>query len=195
MPENKPPSDKSLEREEIKLEEKTWEETKAPVREEEVIIDPAEILLEWKAREFIQFERHPSWYLAGGFIAAILLIIAVATLNFLFALIIIMIGLIIYIYTQKTPEYLNVQIAKTGMKINKRFFSYGDEISAFWILYKPPELKNLHFERKSTVSPNLVIELEDMDPIKVREILLKYLPEDTTQEEKASDRISRKLGF
>lgn len=195
MPENKKEKDQNIIKEELKNEGRTAEETSAPIGEQEVMLHPDEILVQWRAKEFVQYQRHVSWYAAGAVIAIVLFLIAVFTLNFLFALIIILFTAVTYIYAKKVPQYLTVIIAKRGVKINKRFFAYGDDISKFWILYRPPDLKTLHLERKPAFVPNLVIELEDQDPIKVREILLKYLPEDTTQEEKAMDKISRQIGF
>jgi len=60
--------------------------------------------------------------------------------------------------------------------------------------YEPDEAKTLFFEFKNRVRPRLSIPLENKNPLKIRAILLKYLPEDVEREnEPLSEQLSRLL--
>lgn len=154
-----------------------------------------DVLMSWQAREFIQYDRNPAWILVVYVLAALTLIYAIWTMNFLFAVMVILFTIIIVIYTQRKPEILNVAVMKKGFKINNTLYTYEDDLEKFWILYNPPDLKVLNFKRKQSLFPAFVIQLEDTNPLKIREMLLKYVPEDMTQDEGTIDRFSRRIGF
>ncbi|MFH1508703.1 MAG: hypothetical protein ABIE68_00890 [bacterium] len=165
--------------------------------QEEKTIDLNKIgneLLSWEANEFVQYDRDQSWYLGGGILAVLLVIYSIFTSNYLFTLIIAMIVAVVYLYTQKKPEKLKVVITEKGIVLNKEFLDYED-LEDFWILYKPPELKTLNIGRQGFWRPHYEIQLEDINPLKVREILLEYLEENVEREEGGVDRMSRNLKF
>ena len=52
----------------------------------------------------------------------------------------------------------------------------------FSVVYKPKqEIKNLYFEFQNSIKPRLSIPLNNINPINIREYLLKYLKEDLTR--------------
>ena len=154
-----------------------------------------DVLMEWKTPEFVQYNRSPAWMPIIYVIAAVTLIYAIWTMNFLFAVLIVLSVIIIYIYAQRKPRILDVAIMKKGVKINGTFYTYEDDLENFWILYNPPDLKTLGFKRQQSFFPNLIIQLGDQNPLKVREFLLQYLDEDVAQNEGVIDKASRKIGF
>lgn len=154
-----------------------------------------DILMSWKAREFIQYDRNPAWNAVVYVICAIILIYAIWTMNFLFAVLVVLSAIVITIYSQRKPNLLDVAIMRKGFKINDNLYTYEDDIENFWILYNPPDLKVLNLKRKQSFFPNLVIQLEDQNPLKVRDLLLKQIPEDVTQEESTIDKFARRIGF
>lgn len=163
--------------------------------EEKIYLEKKDILMEWKAPEYRYFGKNPVVYIGGGAIAVILLIYAIATLNWLFALIVIMLAVIVHIFMTRTPEVLDLAITKKGMKVGDRLYTWEDDLDTFWILYEPPDLKSLNFSRKNKLSPTMTLELMDQNPLKVRELLLEYLTEDIEKEEHPADRFARKIGF
>lgn len=177
----------------IKLSEKPVESTVAS--EKVQTFKKEDVLMSWESREFIQYDRNPAWILVVYILASLTLVYAIWTMNFLFAVLVVLFTIIIVIYTQRKPNILKVAVMKKGFKINNTLYTYEDDLENFWILYNPPDLKVLNFKRRQALLPALVIQLEDQNPLKIREMLLKFLPEDLTQDESTIDKMSRKIGF
>lgn len=152
-------------------------------------------LFSWEAAEFKKSEFDP-WKI--GVLAAIgiiVIIYAVFTLNYLFALIIIMAAVILQIFIKKEPAKVNIAITTQGIRIDNNFFSYENDLRSFWILYNPPQIKTLNFDRKQALLPGLTLQIEDQNPIKIREELLRFLPEDINKEEGVAEKTARRLGI
>lgn len=152
-------------------------------------------ILSWEAEEFKKSEFDP-WKI--GILAAIgiiVIIYAVFTANYLFALIVIMAAIIVQIFLKKEPAQVNIAITTQGVRVNDNFFSFESDLRSFWILYNPPEIKTLNFDRKQALLPGLSLQLEDQNPIKIREELLRFLPEDTEKEEGTAEKTARRLGI
>lgn len=156
---------------------------------------PQDVIMSWQASEFQQVERPQQWYWLFAVIGVIMAGWAIFTANYLFALIIIILTIVLNSYFRRTPNKLQVALTSEGVAIGPRLYSYTEDLSSFWILYNPPGLKQLHFSRVSTLQPDLIIEIEDQNPLKIRETLLKYLPEDTEKEENNVDEVFRRWGF
>ena len=152
-----------------------------------------DILASWKAKEYPEMERSGLWYLGLFIVAGILIVWSIFTKDYLFTLIVAMATTIIYMLSQKRPEVLDIAITPDGIKINDRLYSYDEDLVKFWIVYKPHEgVKTLNLDQKG-LRPNLVIQLENQNPLRIREILLKYLEEDVTREEGTLDKLGRIL--
>jgi len=77
---------------------------------------------------------------------------------------------------------METAITEDGIFIGSKFIEYED-LRSFYIIYYPPEIKNLYFETKSVIKQRIVVPLEDQNPVYIREILLNYLDEDLEKEE------------
>jgi len=151
------------------------------------------ILASWSVPEFDKPKRPLAWYLFFGFIGLGLLIYAIITVNYLFALIIFLIGFIIYLREQNEPELVKFIITEKGIKLGKNFYSYK-EIKNFFILYDPPEVKKLYFIFERIFSFRLMVPLKNQNPLKIRKILLQFLLEDLdVEEEPVSESVGRWL--
>lgn len=132
----------------------------------------------WPVPEYEKHERSTGWYVIAGVVAIALLIYCFFTANFLFAVIIIVSALVIILHHGREPERVKFSITDEGIVIGRKFYDY-DEIKDFAIVYKPRiDVKRLYFEFKNALKHRLSIPLENMNPLAVREILLKYLKED-----------------
>ncbi len=146
--------------------------------EQQTQIDQGDEIISWQVPEYEKHERNKSWYILAGVIGLLFLIYAIYTKNFLFAVIIIVVALIIILHDSREPDLIKVSITDEGMIVGRKFYDY-DEIKNFSIVYKPKqEVRNLYFEFKSALRQRLSIPLGDMNPLSIRENLLKYLPED-----------------
>ena len=99
----------------------------------------------------------------------------------------------LHFYHPTTPRKMKFEINHDGIKLNDKEHKYN-ELNKFWIIYQPPEVKNLYLEIKSIFKPNLVVPLEKENPLNVRAFLRQYVEEDLDQEEEPmSDAIGRLL--
>lgn len=153
----------------------------------------SKILLSWKFPEFPIYQRGTNWYIWMGLVGGALIIYAIITANFLFAIILVLGALILFVRSHGQPRAIEFTITDMGLSVGETFYPYK-EIKNFWIVYEPPEVKSLYIDLRSAFRPHLLIPLEDEDPVKIRKILLKYIVEDTDRDtEPLADQISRLL--
>ncbi|MBU1663653.1 hypothetical protein KJ627_00285 [Patescibacteria group bacterium] len=135
-------------------------------------------IIGWSIPEYDKHERKKHWYIISASVGLIFIIYSFFSGNFLFAAIIIIGALVIIIHDGREPMIINFVITDEGLIVGKNFYDY-DVIKDFSIIYKPREnIKNLYFEFKNVIKPRLSIPLGSMNPLPIRENLLKYLPED-----------------
>lgn len=135
-------------------------------------------IMGWQVQEYEKHERSAGWYIVAGTVAIALLIYCFFTANFLFAVIIIVTALVVILHDGRHPEMVKFAITDEGIVIGRKFYDY-DDVKDFAIIYKPRlEVKRLYFEFKSALKHRLSVPLENINPLVVRENLLKYLKED-----------------
>lgn len=147
----------------------------------------------WEAPAYLKFERGPGWYFTMALVAVAGMAYAVWSANFLFAFIILLMGILLLLVGNKDPQRVLVQVGNNGIVWNGRLTTYQD-IDEFAIVYHPPHVKTLYIVAKSPIVPRLRIELEDQDPIALRNHLRQFLREDLDlQSEYLSDIVARLL--
>lgn len=150
-----------------------------------------ETFFSWEFPEYIKYKRTKWWYLGAGLLGGLLIIYAIVAENFLFALIIVMVGIIIFLYEAKEPLVVKFKITEDGLELGENFFMWK-EIKNFWVIYEPPKIKNLYVDFKNIFRPRISVPLIGQSPIKIREKLLEYIDEDIEKEEEpVSDSIGR----
>ncbi len=155
--------------------------------------DHGEVLAKWNFTEFIKHERSKSWYFGAVISILFLLIYSFLTVNFLFAVIIIIAAISFFLIYRREPGQVTFAITEDGLGADDRFFPY-DEIKDFYIIYQPPEVKTLFVELKALTKPRLAISLGDQNPVEIRKILLEYIDEDLEKDdEPLSEGLSRML--
>lgn len=154
--------------------------------------DKGKLLVQWEFSEFSKYDSSRVWYIVMGLIFIGLILYSIFTQNYLF-LIIITLFIIIYIIRHRLhPNTLNFIIFEDGVQIGDNSFYQWKEIKNFWIIYEPPEVKNLYFEFQTGLRPSIAITLEDQNPIEIRNLLKEYIQEDLDKEnESFSDGLSR----
>ncbi len=158
----------------------------------EAVEDQGEQVFGWLVDEYERHERGPIWY-AVAFLAAVgLILYAIIAQNFLFAIIIVMFGVIIGLSSLREPERVLFQVTTRGVSVGSLFVPFR-ELKDFWIVYEPPYVKNLYVEHKNPLTPRIVIPIDDADPVEIRRALLVYLDEDGRTEEPLGDLLGRVL--
>ncbi len=135
-------------------------------------------IISWQIPEYNKHQRTRVWYIISSLVAVLFIIYSFFTGDFLFAAIIIIGALVIMIHDSQEPMMINFSLTDEGVIVGRKFYDY-DVIKDFSIVYKPnQDIKNLYFEFKNVVKPRLSIPLNNLNPLPIRENLLKYLPED-----------------
>jgi len=149
--------------------------------------------LSWRVPEYHEHERSQRWYAIAITVLGLMLVYAVLTGNFLFAIILIIVSIIMTVQDkQKAPE-VDIAVADSGLRVGGKEYKYS-VFKNFWIYYEPSEQKLLFFEFKSAVRPRLSLPLLNKNPLRIRALLLKHLPEDIEKEnEPISEQLTRLL--
>lgn len=147
----------------------------------------------WEVKEYRRYERGRLWHLLMGLAGIGLLIYTVASANFLFALIIMMFALIIYITSVVEPRTVRFAVTETGVRFGRTVRRFRDA-NRFWMIYEPPEVKSLYIEFRGATSPRMVVDLGEMNPNEVRKVLGQFVREDLEEDvEPFSDFLGRIL--
>ena len=149
--------------------------------------------IEWIAPEFEQHQKSKSWFITIGIISGILFLLAIFTKNILFALLIGLSYFTISSYAIKKPKDIKISINSKRIKIEKTLYAL-ENIRSFWIFYDPPEIKELSLRSKKMIMPYIKIQIGEQNPVEIRKILIKYIPE-KEHKESLIDNISRQIGF
>jgi len=125
-----------------------------------------------------------------GGILLVIIVYALITNSILMAITFILIGMLGYIYAEREPRTIQMEINPDGIKVDNYFYEF-DDIRSFWIFYEVEEgLKILSLHSKKTFLPYIHIPIGNANPIKIRETLLQYLPE-IKQELSILDRLEK----
>lgn len=147
----------------------------------------------WEAPSHPYYERGPKWYLLMTIAALVLIGIAIVNRNFLFALIILLIAMVLILAGHEEPKNILVQIGQNGIVWHGKLYLYQD-IEHFGIVYQPPYTKLLYLEHRNSVVPRLRIPLAEQNPLDIRTHLKQYVHENLDlQEEPISDIVARLL--
>ncbi len=137
--------------------------------------------IKWLIPEYEKHERSKNWYIGAALVAIFLLVFAVLTSSYLFAIIILITSVILVIHDGKDPDLVEVILMGDGLQLGSKIYDFS-EFKNFSVMYKPKEdLKNLYFEFENPVKQRISIPLEDQNPLQIRDFLLKYLKEDLSR--------------
>jgi hypothetical protein len=153
----------------------------------------AETKMKWNIPEFHDHKRGKRWYIVALTVMALLILYSVLTSNFLFAIILIVVGITMTLHDRRDTPEVSFEIAENGINIGKQHYSFN-QFKSFWMYYEPDEAKMLFMEFKSGIRPRLSIPLQNKNPLKIRSILLQYLTENVEREhEPLSEQLTRLL--
>jgi hypothetical protein len=153
-----------------------------------------EPVIAWVAPEYESIEKHPKWYWITGGVLLAIIVYAIVTDSILMAITFILIGMLMYVYAEREPRRIRMEINPEGIIADKIIYDY-DDLKSFWIFYEVDHgLKALSLHSRKTFLPHIHIPISDANPILIREVLLHYLPE-IRQEMTIVDRFSLLIGL
>lgn len=149
------------------------------------------VLAEWTVPEFIKYKRTLGWFVIAGGLGVIFFVHALATRNFLFAIILLLVGAIVYLHERRQPDDIEFMILEGGVVLGEKYYPYK-ELTGFWLIYEPP-VKLLYLGVNQTLRKELPIHLEKQNPLAIRKILLNYLDEDIEKEDESTEEALARL--
>ncbi|MDD3487679.1 MAG: hypothetical protein PHF35_04900 [Candidatus Moranbacteria bacterium] len=151
-------------------------------------------IFSWTAPEYEYIEKHPKWYWVMGTILLGIIIYAIVTNSILMAITFILIGTLGYVYSEREPKMIQMEVNQDGVIADTVMYGY-DDLKSFWIFYETEfGFKVLSLHSKKTFLPHVHIPIGDANPVMIREVLLHYLPE-IRQEVNIVDRLSAVIGL
>lgn len=164
-----------------------------PMQNEQENQQLSEVIFSWKCHDYIKYPKTTIWYLVSFLVTALMAGWAIYTVNYLFAIFLVLFYLVVIMYEFKEAEVIDCIITPDGIKHGKNFFFYKN-IDNFFIIYQDHGIKNLYIDFKNPLRGRLVIDLDGLDAVGIREFLLQFLKEDLEREaEPLSERLRRWL--
>lgn len=153
------------------------------------------VVYQWTINEYEKGNRSRRWLIVMSVLGVAMVAFAIATANYLFALIIILFGIVLYLHELQEPLTVPFALTDVGIILGKKFYRYS-EIKTFWIIYNPPLSKTLYFSLDNLIRHRLQVPLLDYDPRPIRDHLAQFMEEDLDQEEEPlTDQWARLLGL
>lgn len=149
--------------------------------------------LEWHAYDRVQQPHSPDWYWAVGIIALSLAVTAVILDNTLFAVLVVLSAIVLFLRTLQKPVLVRYELTSRGLWTNKEFQPFS-AFESFWVEEENMPQPKLILKSKGLFSPLSVIPLESMSPEAVKDALAASVSE-VEQHEPLSKRIMEYLGF
>jgi len=153
---------------------------------------PGRPLVVWEMDEYPRQTRSQRWYVIMALIAVVLIAYSIATANFLFAVIVLMAGIITLISDFKHPDRVTVAVTSTGIVVGETYYDFR-AINDFALVYEPPEVKILYVTFRQAWNPMLAIPLEDTDPNVVRKELLPFCLENLDRTSETLTEVLRRV--
>jgi hypothetical protein len=113
--------------------------------------DNNQVYAKWQTFSYPHYDRGVLWYVITGLVAGAILLIAFWTFNFLLAVVVLMVGVVMVIQGGVRPPIIEIEVGPLGIRRGARFYAYKS-IDHFWIVYDPP-IKSLHFIAPIRFSP------------------------------------------
>lgn len=145
----------------------------------------------WEFPEFVKYNRGFLWYIGTAIVIVLLIIFSIASQNYLFIVLILLFAFIMFLRDRRDPKMLTIKLQDRGVSIGERMYYPWSDIKSFWIIYEPPEVKNLYLDFKG-LRPDITIQMQNQNPLEIRKILSDHVIEDVEREnESFSDGFSR----
>ena len=132
--------------------------------------------LKWQAHEYLYAEKTADWYWIVAIVTISIAIIAIILNNIIFAILIIISSFTLSLFASRKPEIMTVEINVSGVTVGKTHYPYA-HLDSFWVETRETQPKII-LKSKKVFMPFIVTLIDDVQPEKVRDILLQHLPEE-----------------
>ncbi|MEN9524349.1 MAG: hypothetical protein RL536_418 [Candidatus Parcubacteria bacterium] len=149
-------------------------------------------LISWSAPEHLYVEKKPDWYWAVGIITLALAAVAFIFGNIISGIFVLVAAVALVLHASHPPRIISYEINDRGIMANEVLYPFLS-LDSFWVPHDEMPPKILIKSRKLFM-PLIVIYIDEVDPEKVREIMLTYIAE-TEHREPLLKHILERLGF
>ncbi|OIP81450.1 hypothetical protein COW94_04415 [Candidatus Peregrinibacteria bacterium CG22_combo_CG10-13_8_21_14_all_44_10] len=149
-------------------------------------------LLQWKAPEYVKYQKGPIWTTIAGSMTAALIAYGILSGSWSMAAAFLALSLAYYVQHKQEPREVIIEITELGIKAAGQLYAWS-HMRAFWIIYEPPIVKTVHLRFAKKHKQDLILQLGDQSPVEVRKMLLSQLPEWEGKEEAPLDALVRAL--
>lgn len=156
------------------------------------IIHDMEPLLSWDAPEHMHIEKSNDWYWSISIITITIASLAFIFGNAIFGIFILVSAFALIAHGSQRPKIVHYEINDRGLMANDILYPYLG-LDSFWIDAHEKPSKILIKSHKMFM-PFIIVYIEEVDPEKVREVLLTYIAE-KEHHEHFTQRLLEWLGF
>ncbi len=149
-------------------------------------------ILSWDSAEYVHYSKSNNWYvlvsLAGIVIAAGLYYFGQLSGS----IVVVAATAVFAIMSVVKPKEIHCEIFQQGVIIESKPYKY-EQFKSFWLT--TGEIPKIKFKLLGRLSGEITMPLEKIDIDKVRELLVKHLPEEEPRGEDVGDFFNRFLRF
>jgi len=146
--------------------------------------------ISWEAREFDIYKRDAKWYVI---VIAILLLVIMYTIYVKYWMltgVTVMVGVVLYLSGTLKPKLIKYMVNNTGIFVGDKLFTYNSNLKIFWFSNVNRVIK-LNLISTIKLMPVISIKIPSDKKDKIRNVLLKFLPESDNEGEDWIDKINR----
>jgi len=154
-------------------------------------------ILSWQAQEHREIPRSQKWYWYVGIAIIIIAGISVYFSNFIFAIIVVVGGVLLMFFAHTNPDTIHITIDRGGVRVDNKLYPYKN-LKQFSIINKP----QLNEYRLLVITSdklgrllNLPIDSEVIDPEEIHKALEEFVEFNEDLQETISDQIAERIGF
>lgn len=137
--------------------------------------------LKWQVPEYPKYTREKTWYVWAAIIGVALLIYAVITGNFLFALIVI-IGVVISVASSwQPPQMVDLRLYEEGVKLGDTYYPW-EKFQSYWVV-KNENGDNLGLDLKNWLKTDIYVPIKNYSLEEAEKFLSQYLKKNPSRKE------------
>lgn len=138
--------------------------------------------IEWRAHEYVHFEKSQDWYWILGLVAVAGAVAAILFNNVLFALLILIAAFVVALFAGRKPDIVSFSLTQRGVRINDTLYPFSN-LKSFGIVERSSNhIPKLILEPKGHLAMHIYIPLENVDVDHVHDFLLDFVFEDEHEE-------------
>lgn len=145
--------------------------------------------LTWTAPVQPVHSRSKNWYLGGAVFVLVCAIWGLLIGNWTFTIAILLAGGLVFLVRNAPTPVKTMTITRSGFLFDAKFTEWS-ACKDFWVI-QTLDYAELHIAKKSGLGREIVIQTGGLDPLMLRELLEKLLPQRHNQGEKLIDKIIR----